>query len=188
MRKSLLSVAALILTASSLSAQRIANVGLEFRPYAGAYVPLSAHRSAFKDAPTYGAQAAFELGDFFHIVGTFGWTDVETKIGLSQNDVFIVQYDVGAEANLLYELSSSWLMRPFLGVGGGARTYDYAGWVDSRTCSAGYASIGTELQRSVVAYRLEARDYLSCFESPMTGTKKTRNDATFSFGIALHVR
>jgi hypothetical protein len=187
MRKSLFAVAALLL-AAPLPAQRIKNWGLEFRPYVGAYVPLTAHRRDFKDAATFGAQAGYELGDNFHVVGLFGWTDVETKIGLSENKVFLFSYDLGAEANVLYELGSSWLWRPFVGVGGGARTYDYQGTVTSRTCTAGYAALGTELQRSYFAFRVEARDYLSCFESPMTSTKKTRNDGMFTFGVAYHIR
>jgi hypothetical protein len=187
MRKSSLILAALTLAAASLPAQRIENFGLEFRPYVGAYVPLTSHRYAFKDAPTVGAQVAFEMGDFLHAVGAFGWARPQTKIGLSRNEVMLYQYDVGAEGNLLYEMGD-WLWRPFMGVGGGGRTYDYQGSVASRTCTAGYGALGTEFQRSVVAFRVEARDYLSCFESPMTGTKKTRNDATFTFGIAYHVR
>jgi hypothetical protein len=188
MRKSLLALAVLTLTAAPLSAQRLENWGLEFRPFAGMYVPLTSHRYDFKDAPTFGAQAAYELGDNFHVVGTFGWTDVQTKIGLSRNNVYLYTYDVGAEGNLLYEVGQGWLWRPFVGMGGGGRTYNYEGSVASRTCTAGYAAIGTEVQKSVVAYRIEARDYLNCFESPMTGKKKTRNDAMFTFGIALHLR
>jgi hypothetical protein len=188
MRKSLLTLAVLILTATPLAAQTVENWGLELRPYAGMYVPLTSHRYDFKDAATYGAQAAYELGDYFHVVGTFGWTDAQTKLGLSRNNVYLYSYDVGAEANMLYDLPANWLWRPFIGVGGGGRTYDYEGSIASRTCTAGYAAIGTEMQRSVIAYRIEARDYLNCFESPITGKKKTRNDALFTFGIALHFR
>lgn len=188
MRKSLLSLAMLALTAGALSAQRVENYGLELRPYVGAYVPLTSHRYDFRDAPTYGAQAAYELGDYLHVVGTFGWTDAKTRIGLSRDNVHLYSYDVGAEANLFYEIANGWFWRPFVGAGGGGRTYDYEGTVASRTCAAGYGAIGTEMQRSVVAFRVEARDYLNCFESPMTGKKKTRNDAMFTLGIAFHLR
>lgn len=188
MRKPAFSLALLALIASPLSAQRIDNWGLELRPFVGAYVPLTSHRNDFNDATTFGAQGAYELGDFFHVVGTFGWTDATTKIGLSKNRVMLYQYDAGIEANLFYELMNDWLWRPFLGVGGGGRTYDYERSVASRTCTAGYGSIGTEVQRSVFALRVEARDYLNCFESPMTGVKRTRNDATFTIGIAFHLR
>jgi hypothetical protein len=55
--------------------------------------------------------------------------------------------------------------------------------VKTRTCSAGYGAVGTELEAGAVALRLEARDYLTCFESPVTGDNRTRND----LGLALRV-
>ena len=188
MRKSLLALAVLTLTAAPLSAQRLDNWGLELRPFAGMYVPLTSQRYDFKDAATFGAQAAYELGDYVHVVGTFSWTDAQTKMGLSRNSVSLYSYDVGAEANLFYEVGSAWFWRPFLGAGGGGRTYNYEGSVASRTCTAGYGAVGTEVQKSVVAFRVEARDYLNCFESPMTGKKTTRNDAMFTVGLAFHLR
>ena len=188
MRKSLLSAAVVILAAAPLAAQRISNHGLELRPYAGAYVPLTAHRREVKDAVTFGAQAAYELGDYFHVVWTFGWTDVETRLGLSENAAFIVQYDFGGEANLLYQVAKGWYWRPFVGAGGGGRTYDYSGAVTSRSCLAGYGSLGGELQNGVFAIHLEARDYLTCFKAPISGARKTRNDALFTAAVALHLR
>jgi len=74
-------------------------------------------------------------------------------------------------------------------VGVGARTYDYAAaGVGSNTCSAGYASVGSELQRGTVALRFDARDYLNCFKSPFTGVEKTRNDIGLTLGLVYHIR
>lgn len=189
MRKSLFSIAVLLSTAAPLAAQPVQNFGFEFRPIVGAYVPMGSQRHYFKDAAAFGAQAAWELNDYFHVVGTFGWANSETKYSLNKKDASLYQYDVGAEANLFYELASEWLWRPFIGLGGGGRTYDYAASaVESRSCTSGYGAAGTEFQRSVVAFRVEARSYYTCFESPMTGQKKTRNDGMFTFGIAYHVR
>ena len=41
---------------------------------------------------------------------------------------------------------------------------------------------------ALVAFRFEARDYLSCFESPVTGVKRTRNDSGLSVGLADHIQ
>ena len=69
------------------------------------------------------------------------------------------------------------------------RLYDYAAsGVGSNTCSAGYASVGSELQRGTVAVRFDARDYLNCFKSPFTGVEKTRNDIGLTLGLVYHIR
>ena len=170
--------------------QQIDGFGLEVRPFIGAYVPFSAQRADFRTATTVGAQAAYEWGSFFHVVGTFGWTHGHNKFAsLSKDNTYIMHYDLGGELNLVLDLSDSWMMRPFMGIGGGGRSYDYGdASVATRSCTAGYGSVGTELQSGVVAFRVEARDYLNCFESPITGTKKTRNDGLFSVGLAYHFR
>jgi hypothetical protein len=81
-------------------------------------------------------------------------------------------------------------MRPFVGVGGGARTYLYQGTgLSDRTCTAGYAALGTEFQLGATALRLEARNNLFCYKSPFAGLSSvTRNDVSLSLGLAYHIR
>ena len=52
--------------------------------------------------------------------------------------------------------------------------------------TSGYGSLGTELQTGAVALRVEARDYMSCFKSPVTGLHDTRSDLGLSLGVAYH--
>jgi hypothetical protein len=47
--------------------------------------------------------------------------------------------------------------------------------------------LGTELQSGVVALRLEARDYVSCFKNALTSESKTRNEVGLSAGFAYHI-
>jgi hypothetical protein len=49
-----------------------------------------------------------------------------------------------------------------------------------------YVPLGTEFQRGIYAIRLEARDNMTCFESPISGFKTTNNDRSFSIGLAYH--
>jgi hypothetical protein len=183
-------LAGLLVIAPALGAQRIQAFGPEFRTLVGAYVPTGAQQDDFKSATMLGAQAAFELNDNFHVLGSLGWVHGHNKFNFGSTDnTYIWQYDVGAELNALYVLANHWTFRPFVGLGGGARTYDYrATQLENKTCTAGYGALGTELQHRFVALRLEARDYLTCYESPLTGKKNTRNDLGISAGFAFHIR
>lgn len=186
----LLALASIASIASIASAQRIEPFGVELRPFAGAYVPMGAMRDDFKDAFTVGGQAALELSDYWHLVGSVGWTYGKNRFSsLAKEKTYLIHYDVGAEGNLLFELENDWLVKPFGGAGIGARQYDYGvETIDSKFCTSGYGSVGTELQRSVVSLRAEARQYVSCFESPITGQKKTRTDGLYAIGFAYHIR
>lgn len=191
MRGHRLALTALLLVGStSAIAQQPQRIRPEIRPFIAAYLPAGALRDEFKSATTLGAQAALELSPFMHVVGAVGWTRSHNKYEILSNDVtYIWQYDVGAEFNLTRKLATSWLLKPFLGAGFGGRTYDYKAMnVATTTCTAGYSTLGSELQKGVVAVRLEARNYFTCFESPITAEKKTRNDVGLAFGIAYHLR
>jgi hypothetical protein len=190
MKRALVALVALALIAPDASAQRVKSFGPELRPFVGAYVPMGVMRDDFRDAATVGGQAALELSDYWHLVGTMGWTYGKNRFStLAKEKTYIIHYDVGAEANLLYERENNWLVKPFGGLGVGARTYDYgAASITTKTCTSGYGAIGTELQHGVIALRAEARQYASCFESPITGTKKTRTDGLYAIGFAYHIR
>ena len=183
-------VLALALIAPIASAQRSQPFGAELRPFVAAYVPMGVMRDDFRDALTVGGQAALELSDYWHLVGTIGWTYGKNRFSsLAKEKTYLIHYDVGAEANLLFELENDWMVKPFGGLGVGARSYDYQiQTIDNTICTSGYGAIGTELQRSVLALRVEARQYVSCFESPITGTKKTRADGMYAIGFAYHIR
>lgn len=161
----------------------------EIRPFVGAYVPVGAMRRDFRDATMLGLQAAVERSRNLHLVGSASWTHGHHRYDRGSDRTDLWQYDVGVEVNLYRPMASGWVFRPFAGVGGGARTLDYrASGLKSYTCTAGYGSLGTELQTGGVALRVEARDYLSCFKSPVTGLHDTRSDLGLSLGVAYHRR
>ncbi len=161
----------------------------EIRPFVGAYVPVGAMRRDFRDATTLGLQAAVERSRHLHFLGSASWTHGHNRYDRGSDRTDLWQYDVGLELNLYRPTAAGWVFRPFAGVGGGARTFDYrASGLPSYTCTSGYGSLGTELQTGAVALRLEARDYLSCFKSPVTGLHDTRSDLGLSLGVAYHRR
>ena len=190
MKFKVITLAALLVGATAASSQNVTGGWTpELRPFVGVFMPTGALRDDFKSATTLGAQGALEISSRFHLVGTASWTHGHQKFGLGTDRVDLWQYDAGIEGNIIHNLTPSWMLRPFAGIGAGGRTSDYkAEGLGTKSCTAGYGALGTELQRGTVALRLEGRDYLSCYESPITSSKKTRNDMTVAFGLAFHLR
>lgn len=193
MRYQALAIAAALAVASAAPAQtRFApKAGPEIRPLVGAFVPTGSQADNFKTAVLAGGQLAFEMSDYFHIVGEFSWAPSKEKFNvLATHTADIYQYDAGVEFNLLQHVNDEWYFRPFAGLGGGARTYSYNWNVPNKTQGLGYATLGTEFQRGIYAIRFEARDNMSRFEIPATGAtpgkRMTVNDLHFSVGLAYH--
>ena len=190
MRHSTILTAALLCAAPALVAQPVSYSGSELRTFVGAYVPTGAIKSEFRTSAMLGAQYAFEMARNFHMIGSLSWSPGQSRLAaLSDDRVAIWQYDVGAEVNLVRKAGDLWLFRPFLGAGGGRRTYDpQANGVSQSHCPAGYGALGTEMQRTTIAWRFEARGYLSCYRVPGADRAEVRNDMTLSLGAAWHFR
>lgn len=188
MRKLFVTLVALAATGVVASAQE--PIRPEIRPFLGMYVPTGTQRDLFKDAAMYGLQAALEIRPEFHMLGTFGWVPGQTKYAGLKDEVQIFQYDVGLEFNLVRPIGDVWLFKPFVGVGGGARSYFYANDnLKDRTCAAGYGALGMEFEINRAAIRIEGRDNVFCFRSALPNVKsRTRNDVGLSLGLAYHFK
>ncbi len=155
----------------------------EVRPFVGAFVPTGAQRDALKDTWLVGGQAALEVADFTHLVGSFGWaTNRRSK------DVCVYDYTAGVEGFQPLRMTDTWEARPFLGLGLGGRTYVDHGNGDHKEITwGGYGALGTEFQLDRFAVRIEGRDYVTRFRG-LTGDDKAkaRNDLTFATGVAFH--
>lgn len=189
MRRIMLAAVALVFGATALPAQET-GAKAEIRPFVGASIPTGTQRDLFNDAPVFGLQGAVELKPTLHLVGTFGWVPGQNEYVLARDNVNIFQYDVGIELSMVRGLGASWQFRPYLGVGGGARTYAYeADQLGDKTCAAGYGALGSEFQLGRTALRVEARDDVFCFKSPIPGQdSRTRNDLRLTAGMAYHFR
>lgn len=187
--KTHLAVAACVaLAASPLAAQHVPARTMEVRPFIGTFVPAGEMADEFDLATLAGMQVALEFSRRFHVVGTFAWTYAHNAF-FANDATDIWQYDLGVELNRRLAYADTWEFHPFVGLGGGGRTYDYRmRGMDGFTCTTGYATLGTELQTERVGLRAEMRNYLACFESPTTGDRHNRYNLGLSLGIAYHLR
>jgi Outer membrane protein beta-barrel domain len=176
-----------IVGAGSTAEAQTGGLGLEVRPFVGAYIPTGDQRDFLKDAVLVGGQASWSVIPAFAITGTFGWSPTKDRITAGNQTLDIFQYDLGAELR-----AASWYdgglitLTPFVGLGAGGRTYSYRDLnVDSKTNFDGYGALGGDVGFGPVALRIEARDYVSQFK-PLTGSgdTKTRNDIGLAAGIS----
>jgi hypothetical protein len=180
---------ALLAAATSLKAQE-RDTRPEIRPFGGALMATGVQRALFQDAPLFGVQAALEVEPYFHVLGTLGWAPAQTRFVIANAGVNIFDYNTGIEVGLVQALGGRWEVKPFLGLGGGLRTYLYRGvGMDDKTCATAYAAAGTEFQLSRTALRLEVRANMLGFRSPVAGVEsQDRLDVGLAFGIAYHIR
>ena len=158
----------------------------ELRPMVGAYVPFGTQSDFMAGSNMYGAQLSWAMSPKFAFTGNFGWVRTEDRLTAVRQDIDLFNYDAGVEARLGTSGFS-----PFIGLGAGARTYDYKDLdVDSRTFGAGYAALGAEIGFKALGIRIEGRDYLSAFRpfSTTGGERQYRNDLTLTAGLNLRVR
>lgn len=160
----------------------------ELRFTSGGLVPTGSQRSAIDDAQVSGAQLAWLVRPSLAITGSFAWArsrDVATS-GVPKLDIFTS--DIGVEARPVHlRKDGKVTFTPFLGLGAGARSYNYRKLDQDATHNlAAYGSMGGELGIRRVAIRLEARDYLTGFR-PLAGAGKsaTRNDVVIMGALSL---
>ena len=184
------SALAFVLCASVAGAQREQPWKPELRPFVGTSIPTGQLRDFIGSETVFGLSAAGELRPWLHVLGTFGYAPAKTRYVVANQDLSVFQYDIGAEVNSSQPFWFGTQMHPFWGAGLGGRTYAYkSNTLADRSCVSGYGSTGIEFQAGRTAARIEARDNVFCYRSPLAGVKSaTRNDVNFSFGLAYHFR
>ena len=158
----------------------------EFYVSGGWLIPTGAQRASLKGADLTAVVVSYVPHPSFAITGTFEWARSHDLAiaGEPKLDVFIC--DVGAEARgTQRSMGGAWKVAPFVGIGGGARSYNIPQLpVDPTYNLAAYGSVGGEFIIHRVHLRLEIRDYVSTFK-PLAGSGKaaTRNDVVIMLGL-----
>jgi hypothetical protein len=199
--RSLFTVAALgctVVTTRALSAQTTdssaafkpagKNHGWEFLMTSGAVVPTGAQRNAIKRGNLSAAQLTYVVQPALALTATVGWARTRDIAANNDPKLDVFTYDVGAELR-----SNRWnadravTVRPFAGVGAGARSYNYRSLdVDATHNVAAYGSMGGDVGFRRVGVRIEARDYVTGFKPLVgSGTADTRNDVVLMVGLRI---
>lgn len=187
-------IALALLGASAVQAQDMgqgsSTLTPEIRPFVGGFVPLGKLRDAVKPAVMGGLQGAVEIQPMIHALASFAWSPAKDNIEASHERVNVYAYDAGLELFTKRSMNDQWQFRPFIGLGGGAYTYDpKISGVKSHTYPDGYGALGAEFQMKQLALRLEGRGYLTQWKG-IEGNEKstTRNALMLSAGLAWHLR
>ncbi len=178
---------ALALCASAANAQDSEPLPLEVRPFVGAAIPMGGQRALFDDEMIAGVQAAIGVTERFQAVTTFAWIPGTAHYAVGDDAVDIYQYDFGAEFDFPRAPVLEQRFTPFVGLGLGPRSYRYASTqLADRGCLSGYAALGAELRLFTTTFRMEARDIVYCYESPLArGRSRTRSDVTLAIGLGF---
>ena len=188
MKRIAIAAAVLLAGATALPGQSFV-MKPEFRPFAGANIPTGPQRDLFTDAGMIGAQLALEIKPTLHVLGTFGWVATHSSYAVTNDNVNLFTYDLGLELSVVQPMAGNWELKPFVGIGAGARTYAYEGALPNKTGGSGYFALGTEFQLAPWAFRLEVRDNVFSYRSPLAGVSaETRNDVALALGLAYHFR
>lgn len=173
-------LATLISAPQTSSAQTLAPVSKwELRVSSGAFVPAGNQRNSMKDAQATAAQLSWLVRPSLALTGTFTWARSRDIASLNDPKLDVFTSDVGVEARpAKWHANRTVSFSPFVGVGGGARSYNYRKLdVNATNNLAGYASIGGEIGVRRVGVRIEARDYATGFRTLADGAKaNARND------------
>lgn len=185
--------------ASPLWAQKAVIKPFEVRAIGGALVPTGDQKDLLETAPLAGVQAGWRFHPNFAITGSFAWAGAEDKTTAISGNTFFTgrnekvdafQYDLGLEARYPI-VSSKGVATPYIGLGGGGRTYRFRDIddVDSQTNALGFGSFGIELSppSQRFAGRVEVRDNVTAFKG-LRGElvdRTARNDLQVSGGLSV---
>jgi hypothetical protein len=192
--------AALTLVAAGARAQGAGALSFEVRPAVGAFLPTGAQRDVLKDAASFGAQLGWRFHENFALAASFSWTPSRDRTtafrssalstgGEERVDAF--DYALGLEASLPVYVTPSWVVAPYVALGGGGRTYNYRD-IDhfgSETTPVGYGSLGVDVVPPTgrLGVRVEVRDNVSGFKG-LRGEypyRTARNDVQVGGGITV---
>jgi hypothetical protein len=161
----------------------------ELRVTSGAFVPTGNQRNSLEDAHVTAAQLSWVLRPSLAITGTFAWARSRDLRSVDTPKLDVFTSDLGVEARRgRWFADRAVTFSPFLGLGAGARSYNYRKLdVDATNNLAGYASAGGELGIGRVGVRLEVRDYVTGFK-PLVGggPADTRNDVVIMAALRFN--
>jgi hypothetical protein len=161
----------------------------EFRVTSGEFLPAGNQRNFVKDAQVSAAQLSWVVRPSLAITGTFGWARSRDLTSSDTPKLDVFSSDLGVEVRpAQWFADRAVTFSPFVGFGGGARSYNYRNLdVDATNNLAGYGTVGGELGYRRVGLRLEVRDYETGYKPLIgAGASEMRNDVVIMAGLRLN--
>lgn len=187
-----LAIASLVTTSGRAHGQSAiaTKPGFELLVPSGTMVPTGAQEDTVKRANLTAVQLSYGMRPDLVVTSTLGWARA-TPLGLGpEARLDLLTYDAGVEYRLPRRRTDRRInVKPFTGLGVGARTYSYRR-VDVSTTHdlATYASAGGELGLARVRVRLEVRNYLTWATPAGSSGTTRRNDVAVLAGLRLALR
>ena len=175
--------------------------GFELRPFVGAFIPTGDQRDLLDDAVFTGGQLGYRFTPNVALTAGLGWAPTKDLTGAGRAgggaaDLDLFQYDLGVEGRLpgafAFGATRSVWVSPFLGLGAGARTFNYRDLdaIDAETNFVGHGALGVDVGPGDARWgvRLEARDYVSAFKGLRgeRAERTARNDVSLAAGLTFH--
>lgn len=150
----------LVLAAPSPARAEEGEPRLQVALLGGGWFATQDERSQLEDAPLMGLQLVADLCPWAGLAGTVQWIPTTAKqLGDARVDLF--QYDLALRAQHAFRLTEGLALRPFLGVGLGARTVSFHDpSLQGGTGFAWHTAAGAELLHRSLAFGLTARHQL----------------------------
>ena len=148
-------------------------------PEVGVFIPTGDQRDTVDTAFLTGLTLSYEVHPHVALVGSFAWAATQGPEGHAlDDDLDLFQYDLGVQAQYPFAVGNGFTLKPFVGAGLGARTYDYRDLdVDAETDLAGYFALGASLEYRNTMAGFTLRDYVSDYDGiGVEEGSSTRND------------
>lgn len=157
---------------------------LETQWNVGAYAPLGQQRHAVARAPYYEVAVLAVPIRKLAFVASAGWAPTRDRQDISHAPVDITDLHGGVELRPFAIARGDIVLRPFAGLGLGARSYYYSRDSINITSFAGYASLGVAYQYAATGVRIAASDHVSGYK-PIAGRSQgsTRHEVIVTIGV-----
>jgi len=193
-RTATIALAAMLLTlplAARAQADTASPRRWELRITSGSLRPTGAQRQQLERGPLSSVQVSWLGRPSFAVTGTLGWAKSRDLVAIGSPGLNALAADLGVEARpRQWVVGQRVSLSPFVGVGAGARIYDYRSREASATRNvAAYAALGGEVGVRRLGLRVEIRQYVGGF-APMDGVgpTPTRSDVMLLTSLRFNRR
>jgi opacity protein-like surface antigen len=189
------------IAASPAFAQKSRVPVADVTPYAGYMIfghfidgPLGTSLTA-TSGPVYGATLGLAMSPNISLVGNFGYSSSDIKVGLpfiggiTVGSTDVLMYDGGVQLRIPMEKSA---VSPFVQAGAGAMRFNISNSVFKTNATNLAYNVGAGLDYAIspnIGVRVMAKDYIGKFDfkdaTQLNFNGKTSNNVALSFGVKL---